>query len=130
MNATTLTAVACALIAGLLSFGTVVYQVRQHRKERAEDEDPELRRIETEAYLRARQSYEAALNAAHDEARRARIEATRIEERMEAIEQRAIRAERRADEAERRSRKLELEVQVLRDELHQRRIPLPDGLHD
>lgn len=95
--------VASAVISALAAIGAVAWtiadrraQAREKREDEAIDEqrrnDPELARMEKEAYERARASYEAAL-------RTLRSQSTELEERLTRVEARARRAEEAADNA-------------------------------
>jgi uncharacterized protein HemX len=121
-----------AIAAALISAGTVVYTVRQRRKDREHDEqakreeaerraDPELAALERAAYERARASYEAALRTAQTEARR-------VEERLQEVEERANTANRRASSAEAEARATRRTLDALRVWLRQNGVAIPAHL--
>lgn len=118
-------AVGCAILAALASAWTVVYQVRSHQREkeqdRLEDQNPALRKIEAEAYERARASMDAAIQ-------RAQEEAARLEVRLRDVERRASAAEAAADAASRRAARAERKMAALRFELIKANIPIPAHL--
>jgi chromosome segregation ATPase len=114
-----------AVIAGVFSVLTVAYVGWENRRTRRfqhdREQDIERDRIEVEAYKRARDSYEAALNVAA-------AQIGRFEARIDACERRAVSAEQRADAAERRASRLAALVQALREQMRQAQVPIPTHL--
>jgi hypothetical protein len=133
-----------ALIAGVFSLAAVLYMNWENKRIRARDKaaqeeaddeareranDPEVRRLESEAYERARASYEAALRTARAEAKRLEARMTNVEARASAAEDSARRANDRATACEREAANLTMTVDALRRILREQHIPIPAHLN-
>lgn len=133
MNGHDLLSLAGLLIAALISAAMVFYVQRSTKEirsqDKSDDRDTERQRLESEAYARARGSYEAAIANYEREAGRAQAmhdsEIAALKRRIDLCEEVAAEAETRADAAEKLAEKLEIRVEVLESELIKHSLPIP-----
>lgn len=128
-----------ALIAGIVAIVTAIYTARAHKRMRLEDaarqdaarqraENPELDKIEKQAYERARASYEAALRVAERRAKNVEDRLGSMEDRVARAEANASNAVARAEAAEGVARRQGRVIAALRTVLRQNGIAIPAHL--